>query len=324
MGEQIDKFKICTVIVTYNRSDLLVNTLKAVMAQTQPISQLVIVDNCSTDNTQQVLAEMGLVAAPLKDGELQNSVLDSDLKVCCSRSAENLGGSYGFYTGLKLAHEMDNDFIWMMDDDVEPDRDCLELLVSHMDKQTGVCIPNRYGNGFVDSAKTKYDLEHVFRYKLSKKKDFIPANQITADAVVVRDMPFEGPLLRSSLIDQVGLPNKDLFIIFDDTEYATRLSEVANIKFVVGARLFRQLPTKSAKKRKLNWKDYYSLRNEFWFDHTYGKTWAVRELRPRLYMLGVTVKKTLKGQSDDLAVIRRAYKDGMNERLGKTVNPGDF
>lgn len=316
--------RVCAVIVTFNRSALLLKTIDAVLNQSYPITQLVIVDNCSTDNTQQLLVESGFLNGSLSDGGQSKNFLPSGLEVLCFRSSENLGGSYGFHVALKLARGLTNEYIWMMDDDVAPDKDCLEVLLSQIDDHAGVCIPNRYGNGFEDSAKTNYDLEHLSKYCLPNKKDIVEVGQISQPFIYVRDMPFEGPLLRSELIDEVGLPNKDLFIIFDDTEYATRLTKVTKIKFVPMAKMYRMLPMAKESNGPLNWKNYYALRNEFWFDHTYGKNWIVREIRPRFYMLGRTIKWTLRGKKSDLAIAHRAFKDGMTNQLGKTVNPGEF
>lgn len=316
--------KVCGVIVTFNRSSLLLKTLEAVLTQSVPISQLVIVDNCSTDSTQDALENAGFVSHTVADGATQHLTLDSGVDVICFRSAENLGGSYGFYKGLKIAHGLDNEFVWMMDDDVVPSKDCLEKLLACIDENACVCIPNRVGDGFVDTAKTDFDLKSLFKLKLDDKKSLISADEIDETYLVVKDMPFEGPLMKTCLIDEAGLPNKDLFLIFDDTEYATRLSKITSIRFVVDAHLYRQLPMIPSNARNLDWKDYYRFRNEFWFDHTYGLNWPVRELRPRLYMLGLLIKKSIKLQTDDLAVIKRAYKDGMSGNLGKTVDPGEF
>jgi glycosyltransferase involved in cell wall biosynthesis len=43
------------VIPTYNREDLILKTLNTVFAQTYPHYEILVVDNCSTDNTEQVL-----------------------------------------------------------------------------------------------------------------------------------------------------------------------------------------------------------------------------------------------------------------------------
>jgi glycosyltransferase involved in cell wall biosynthesis len=46
------------VIPTYNRAKLLPKTLATVLAQTYPAHEILVVDNCSTDNTEEVLAPL--------------------------------------------------------------------------------------------------------------------------------------------------------------------------------------------------------------------------------------------------------------------------
>jgi glycosyltransferase involved in cell wall biosynthesis len=43
------------VIPTYNRADMIVKTLESVFRQIYPAYEIIVVDNCSTDNTEQVL-----------------------------------------------------------------------------------------------------------------------------------------------------------------------------------------------------------------------------------------------------------------------------
>jgi rhamnopyranosyl-N-acetylglucosaminyl-diphospho-decaprenol beta-1,3/1,4-galactofuranosyltransferase len=43
--------KVCAVIVTYNRKDLLRECLNAVLSQTRPPDHVLVVDNASTDGT---------------------------------------------------------------------------------------------------------------------------------------------------------------------------------------------------------------------------------------------------------------------------------
>ncbi len=46
------------VIPTYNRAALLPKTLASVFAQVYPRHEIIVVDNCSTDDTEQVLAPL--------------------------------------------------------------------------------------------------------------------------------------------------------------------------------------------------------------------------------------------------------------------------
>src|SRR4051794_30712652 len=43
------------IIPTYNRAALLPPTIASVMSQTRPADEIIVVDNCSTDNTEEVL-----------------------------------------------------------------------------------------------------------------------------------------------------------------------------------------------------------------------------------------------------------------------------
>lgn len=49
--------KVCAVIVTYNRKELLRECLKAVLGQTRPPDHILVVDNASTDGTLEMLRE---------------------------------------------------------------------------------------------------------------------------------------------------------------------------------------------------------------------------------------------------------------------------
>ncbi len=53
------KHAISVAIPTYNRADYLQETLEAILAQTYPATEIVVVDDGSTDNTPEVLARFG-------------------------------------------------------------------------------------------------------------------------------------------------------------------------------------------------------------------------------------------------------------------------
>lgn len=53
--------KVCAVVVTYNRKELLLNCLQFLIKQTYPISHIVVVNNASTDDTINFLEENGWI-----------------------------------------------------------------------------------------------------------------------------------------------------------------------------------------------------------------------------------------------------------------------
>lgn len=105
--------KICAVVVTFNRKELLINCLDAIRRQTYKPHTVLIVDNASTDGTQALVAEKGYF----------NMVVDG-IKFEYLLLPNNQGGAGGFYHGMKTAYESDEHFdaVWVMDDDGVPGR----------------------------------------------------------------------------------------------------------------------------------------------------------------------------------------------------------
>ena len=50
--------KICAIVVTYNRVELLKLTIEKLLKQTRKIDEVIIINNASTDNTGEFLAHL--------------------------------------------------------------------------------------------------------------------------------------------------------------------------------------------------------------------------------------------------------------------------
>lgn len=85
--------RVCAVIATYNRKELLRECLQSVLSQTRLPDHILVVDNASTDGTQEML----------KEESPQVEVL---------RLPENQGGAGGFHEGMKRAYEEGFDWLW--------------------------------------------------------------------------------------------------------------------------------------------------------------------------------------------------------------------
>ena len=59
--------KVCVVIVTYNRKELLVSLLQDLAKQTYPVSAVLMVDNDSRDGTPDLLLKKGIITAVKTD-----------------------------------------------------------------------------------------------------------------------------------------------------------------------------------------------------------------------------------------------------------------
>ncbi len=113
--ETAARTRVCAAVVTYNRRDLLVECLDALLAQTHPLERLYVVDNASTDGTADLLRERGLL---------------DDERMVFERLERNLGGAGGFARAIDRARQSECDWIWVMDDDTEAQPEALARLLA--------------------------------------------------------------------------------------------------------------------------------------------------------------------------------------------------
>ena len=312
--------RICVIVVTYNRKEYLQKLLSALEKQTYPISEVLIYDNFSTDGTSDMLVQKGYIDE-IKEKSLVKKEC-SNINFIYYRNTKNSGGAGGFHEGIKLALEQDCDYIWAMDDDVLPERDCLERLLAILSEDVQLCVPSRTDDKYKDYAITNINMSNPFLYGIGQRKSKVYSEDIVGDSIEIKDMAFEGPLFTAALARKIDLPNKDLFIIFDDTEYAYRVCQVSKLRYVKGAILHKQIIPQRDPKRLMGWKEYYGYRNQYWFDRQYGTNRVVKVLRPFLNHLDLCFRAVVKRKWSNIKVLRKAYKDGTADKLGELVKPG--
>lgn len=305
--------KVGVVLVTYNRLTCLKNVIQGLDNQSYPIEKILVFDNNSEDGTIDYLKNNGF---------FEYDDFKNNKSKLFYQSQENIGGAGGFSEGVKLAQNLAVDYIWIMDDDVYPDEDCLKNLITNMEEnKVDVAIPKRKGKGFQDKVCTKFILNNPFKYLSSQQKVLKRVSE--NKNYFVEDMSFEGPIISKELTLKVGEPNLGYFILFDDSDYARRLLEKSKILYVASAILNRQLELKSAGNgNQYNWKDYYYIRNNILFNRKYGMNWAVRNIGPYFLLLGQFYRALKRGNfENDFKIVLRAWIDGMRGIEGKTVHP---
>lgn len=297
---------IVAVVVTYNRRQLLARCLDALRAN-RSVGHIIVVNNGSTDDTAGYLLTQASPALTVI-------------------TQENVGGSGGFARGISEALALGADWIWCMDDDVRPRPDCLERLLPHAaDPAVGMLAPRRLVDGEVYSNDfLAYNLTRPFRSLYSGRLRHRPVSRPTD----IAGTAFEGPLIRREAALQVGLPNRELFIFCDDTDYCLRTVRAGwRIRYIPDALMdkehFFTHDTWAGRNRKKKWKRYYQIRNSAYLNHHYGLNPAVRYLRPLIGMAGyvltalLTAPFTRAYSLGDIPRMWRAYTDGIHERLGK-------
>lgn len=215
----MNNYRICAVVVTYNRKDLLEQCVKAILNQTFKISKLIIIDNASTDGTRLMLVQNEYMSNPVIDYTLMG---------------KNIGGAGGFYEGLKRALKFSPDWVWLMDDDTIPTPTCLnELLKGYS------YIATHQKVSFLASTVYGDNDEYMNVPSLSQKSapNGYPYwyEYLEKGIVSISVATFVSILINSDAIKQCGLPDPDFFIWGDDTEYTYRLTSFYGDAFFVGS-----------------------------------------------------------------------------------------
>lgn len=228
---------ICTVVVTYNRLALLKECIQGILNQSFPIDKIIIVNNGSTDGTGDYLQTLDLT---------QFEII----------TQENLGGAGGFHTGIKRAYESGYDWIWVMDDDVEPFTDCLENLLQFKEKSK--CIhPLRV---FSDNNEV-FKWEHYFDHRTCMPIIHHNISLEYKNYCYVNTACFEGMLIHRDIVEKIGFPKTEYFIAGDDTEYGILANLYTNVLYTKEALMYRKRTVVSHKIRPLQ--AYYEYRNLF-------------------------------------------------------------
>jgi len=321
------KETVCAVVVTYNRKELLVECLEALRKQTRPLDAIYLIDNASTDNTPELLKEKGYIQElPPKELDkpwekefaIKNLTDGQVIKIHYVRMNENTGGAGGFHEGIKLAYEKGHDWIWVMDDDVQPRNNCLEVLLgaANSNRVTAPMRVNKQNGQLEERAAISMEMSSSFFYDTNNNVTVMSKYGVTKkvpDLIPVTSITFEGPLISRTIVEAVGLPRKDMFLLYDDTDYSFRIRlKGFELVLVKAAVLERCLPFVS---NLPSWKYYYAVRNKSFMDRKYGTTWGARHIRPNLWFVLRFFKNLLLGRFNRCKMLIQAFVDYRKEDL---------
>lgn len=216
--------KICALVVTYNRVNLLMENIKALISQNNPGLDIIICDNASTDGTGEEVQRLAKKYPCIK----------------YYNTGSNLGGAGGFEYGLSKIYREIYDFCWIMDDDSVPSPGALASLISAAD-----CIGSENFSflacnvRWIDDSPCKMNqcvLGTKVRYHSDSDATGIEVSEITKCS-------FVGCFVNLSVARKVGLPIGEFFIYGDDTEFTLRLSEKKIGYFIEDSIIIHKMPT---------------------------------------------------------------------------------
>jgi rhamnopyranosyl-N-acetylglucosaminyl-diphospho-decaprenol beta-1,3/1,4-galactofuranosyltransferase len=300
-----------SVTVAYNSGDLLLQQMEALLRQTRPLQEIIVVDNASSDGTSALVAER----FP---------------QVTFLRMAENLGIGAGLAAGLRYAAlEKRHDWVWTFDQDSVPNNDALEALLKGIESlgnndgevgiaaampvhiETGICYPPLlWRDGYVEPSPEQLQQPLWF-----------------ADLVIS-----SGCMVRREVVEKIGLPRTDLFMYFVDFEYCLRarshgykIAVVTRSQFAheIGNAREVRLPGYSRLwPDRAPWGEYYMSRNM-----TYAAWWLYPNSRTKRFVVRHLARHAggvLLFGSDKLACLRKmaqGFWDGRRAVLGIRFRP---
>lgn len=203
--------RVCAIVVTFNRRELLLRALAALSGQTRRPDRIVVVDNASTDGTLDALAEHGwsqredvdVVALPV-----------------------NTGGAGGFHRGLEVAAATgDCDWFWLMDDDALPAVDALERLTEQVGAPSDL-----YGSIAISGTQLAWRLHRLDAGGSAEPIDSPDELPVRCE---VSFLPFLGLLVHAETLRAIGLPESGYFLAADDVEFCVRARRSGKRVFAV-------------------------------------------------------------------------------------------
>lgn len=214
--------KVAAVLVTYNRLSLLKRAIDSLEKQSYRLTNIVIVNNNSTDGTYEYLESI------------------KDTRIKCLHLETNTGGAGGFSAGIKFAYTFDIDYIWIMDDDAVAEKDALNGLMNADIQLTQQNVKW----GFLCSHVLSEDNDCMNVPAISNKKNssgYLNWPEYASSGIIgVDKATFVSVIINRETVKSYGLPVRQMFIWGDDTEYTWRISNNLPCYYVSGSIVYHK------------------------------------------------------------------------------------
>lgn len=295
------KNEICTVVVTYNRKELLKENIQALLSQTYKNFDILIIDNGSTDGTKDYINQF-----------INNNVYYYNTN-------KNLGGAGGFSYGIKKALEANYKYTWIMDDDTIPIESALESLVNKKEILNNnfsyLCSLVKFTDGNLCKMNIpKINTKWLYYYE-----------SIERGLISIQTCSFVSCFINLDYAKKVGLPIKEFFIYGDDVEYTKRLSKCKEAFIDINSIVYHKMKANTntdivyVEKERID-RSYYTYRNRFYIAKQEGKKEVFKYLLKYLYVKTKILFKSKDKKIKRLWIITRGFWTGIffNPKIEKT------
>lgn len=323
---------VCAVTVTYGERQHLLRQVLVALLKERAIRNIVVVANGAQWDVQGLAGKLG-----------PERIEVIDLKT-------NRGSAAGFAAGIKRACELKTDFIWLLDDDNQPQekalstllsayadlsakypKDSLALLAFRPDHQRAVAfyVPRRCP----ERRPSSFWRFHIFDvpYKLWRKTPWgrDRLRQEVPRLIEMTEAPYGGLLFHPSFVAAHGLPREDFVVYEDDTEFTYRVTRGGGNLWLVTAAKITDVDSSWHVKRHFGnsfrlWlqggsdtRIYYGARNHTYLDrHCFACNRLVYWINRRFFCSIMWLFALFLGRTDRYRLLQDAIRDGLAGHLG--------
>jgi rhamnopyranosyl-N-acetylglucosaminyl-diphospho-decaprenol beta-1,3/1,4-galactofuranosyltransferase len=282
--------RVAVVVVTYNRSTVLAETMRAARVQSRPPDRFYVVDNSHDDRT----------------AELLRTEFSDVIHI---RSGENLGAG-GRARGIEAALADGFDAFWLVDDDSPPVPDALETLL--------VAAARTHGRAGIIGCHGGIIRFGLIRHLGDPR--VLTRRQVAENLFAVDFVLLDGSLVLRRAVDAIGTPRVDYFIMMEDVEYPLRARRAGFEVLVVDRELVRRGHLGSTPGMGL-WRSYYQSRNHLRMALDFRSPTLVFGSLARQAWFMVAAVRAPDRRWQRIRLRLRGIADAVRGRMGRRVEP---
>lgn len=276
--------KIFIIVLNYNGKDVIKNCLTSVFKNDYPSFEAVVVDNNSTDGSFEFAK-------------------NNFSKAHFIKNAENLGYAAGNNVGIRFALERMADYILLLNNDTEVEKDFLTRLAdaAEKDEKIGIASPVIF-NGHTRQVWFSGGEINWFKMKTAHSGEVL--NEDCRETGFIAGCAM---LIRAAVFKEIGLLDEDFFLYWEDADFSLRARQAGFKNIVVsGSWAYHFEKSEGNLKQKTYWLVISGL--IFFQKNTpiFLKPW----IKAYIMLRKLKNKIDLKFKRNELAeIVQKAYKD---------------
>jgi GT2 family glycosyltransferase len=306
------KLSIASVTTAYNGAQALARNIDALLAQTHPLREIIVVDNASVDGADALLA-------------------NRYPQVTMLRMSQNLGTGGALAAGLAYAAlEKRHDWVWMFDQDSLPAPDALNLMVEEAERLDG----RANEVGILAALPIDRNMKNSCTPWFWRNRFVKPPTEHLSLPIMFPDLVItSGSMVRRDVVEKIGFPRSDFFIDFVDYEYCLRArSHGYKIAVITAAKLYHEVGRAHEIRfffgRRHLWSEHRPFR-EYYYSRNlaYSVWWLYPSLTAKSFFLLHFIRHAVgvllfgPGRLASLRKMMQGFRDGLRAKLGARFLP---